>query len=125
MKNNLRILIVIIAVSLIPLNNYICDYVYPLNDEASIKAWWYLKEDVYGVIIALVIISYSISMRGVLRFVLEVSAGLAISNVVDRLYFNVRNFTKADIIMIIATLLFAVIDYKKDGLTTNDKRATS
>ena len=78
-----------------------------------------------GVIIALVIISYSISMRGVLRFVLEVSAGLAISNVVDRLYFNVRNFTKADIIMIIATLLFAVIDYKKDGLTTNDKRATS
>jgi len=119
MIKNLRILIVVFAIVLVPLNNYICDYIYPLSDDASVKAWWYLKEDIYGVIIALVLLSYSVSTKGILRFVLEISVGLTMSNVVDRLYFNVREFTKADIIMIIATFLFAIIDYKKDELTNN------
>jgi len=120
MIKNLRVLIIIFAVTLIPLNNHICDYAYPLNDDSSIKAWWYLKEDIYGVVIALVLLSYSISMKGILRFVLEVSVGLTLSNVIDRLYFNVREFTKADIIMIIVTFLFAIIDYKKDELRENN-----
>ena len=120
----LRILLVVLAVLFIPLNNYICDYFYPLFDDDSIKQWWYLKEDIYGLIISLIFISYSVSTRGILRFVLDISVGLTISNVVDRLYFNTREFTKADILMIFLTFLFAIIDYKKDELRTNNKTNT-
>ena len=125
MERSLRIFLLIIAMVIIPFNYYICEFFYPLNDEESIKMWWRLKEGVYGVIIAIILLSYSLTTRGVLRFILDICVGLTISNVIDRLCFNAIEFAEDDIIMIIATLLFAVIDYKKDGLTTNDKRATS
>jgi len=38
--------------------------------------------------------------------------------------FNTIHFTKADVLMIVATFMFAIIDYKKDELTTNDKGDT-
>lgn len=122
MERSLRIFLLIVAMVIIPFNYYICEFFYPLNDAASIKMWWRLKECIYGLIIAIILLSYSLTTRGVLRFVLDICVGLTISNVVDRLCFNTIEFTKADIIMIIATFLFAIIDYKKDELTTNNKR---
>ena len=120
MERNLRIFLLVLAIFLIPLNFYVCEYFHPLCDEESIKSWWRLKESMYGAIIAIILISYSLTSKGILRFVLDIGVGLTVSNVIDRLYFNTIEFTKADMIMIIATFLFAIIDYKKDELREND-----
>ncbi len=75
-------------------------------------------------IIAIILLSFSLKEKGILRFVLEIGVGFSVSNVIDRMYFNTIDFTRANTIMIIATFAFAIIDYKKDELTTNDKRDT-
>jgi hypothetical protein len=90
-------------------NYYICDYFYSDN----IRKWWELKTNIYAIIIALAFILSSINARGICRFFLNLGVGFAISNVIDRLYFDVRTTTKEDIIMVILTILLATIDYKK------------
>ena len=120
MEKSLRIVLLVLAMVIIPLNYNICQFFYPLNDAESIKMWWRLKENIYGITIAIILTSYTLTTKGVLRFVLDIGVGFTVSNVVDRLYFNTIEFTKADIIMIIATFLFAIIDYKKNELRENN-----
>ena len=120
MKQNLRIFLYVLSILIFSLNYQICEYYYPCLDQESINNWWDLKTHIYGIVIAMILIASSIDKKGVLRFVLDIGVGFTVSNVVDRLYFNTTQFTKADIIMIIATFLFAVIDYKKDELRENN-----
>ena len=114
MKRNLRTLVYVIALVLFTSNYQICEYFYPLTDDESIKMWWFTKSNIYGVIVALVLLASSIGERGVLRFVLDVGIGLSMSNVVDRLYFNTNQFNKYDIVMIAITIIVSIIDYKKE-----------
>jgi len=116
MNNNLRILLYTISIVLFAFSYEICDYLY-FDD---IDAWWDTKCNMYAIITSIVFIASSIGKKGILRFVLDIGVGFTVSNVVDRLYFNTTQFTKADIIMIIATFLFAIIDYKKDELRENN-----
>ena len=120
MKNILRITLYIFSILLFSSNYLLCEYFYSQN----IDRWWDLKMNINALVMALVFISSNIDKKGILRFVLDIGVGFTVSNVVDRLYFNTTQFTKTDIIMIIATFLFAIIDYKKDELTTNDKGDT-
>ena len=106
------------------LNYQICEYFYPLNDDESIRLWWHLKNHIYGIVTATMLIASSMGVKGILRFVLDIGVGFTVSNVVDRLYFNTTQFTKADILMILLTFLFAIIDYKKDELRTDNKTNT-
>lgn len=113
MRRNLRTSIYLLALVLFVSNYQICEYFYPLMDDESIKMWWYMKSNIYGAIVALVLLASSIGERGVLRFVLDIGIGLSMSNVVDRLYFNTNQFNKYDVVMIAITIVVSIIDYKK------------
>ena len=116
MIKTLRTSLFLISILLFTSNYSICEFLYSKN----IDKWWDLRLNINAIVISLVFLASSIGKKGVLRFVLDVGVGFTVSNVVDRLYFNTTQFTKADTIMIIATFLFATIDYKKDELRKNN-----
>lgn len=108
-KIYLYILIIILFVS----SYNICDYFYYNDEVKDVKLWWGLKSNIYAIIIALTFYASSINVKGVLRLVLNIGVGLAISNVIDKCFFNVLEFRYNDILMIILTVSFAVLDYLK------------
>lgn len=97
------------------LNYHICEYFYPNN----VKAWWALKLNIYAIIVALAFLLASLNARGICKFFLNLGVGFAVSSVIDRMYFDITQYTKADIFMVIITVIVAYIDYKKP-LKTND-----
>jgi hypothetical protein len=108
-----KIILIIIAITLFVSNYAICDHFYFTDGILDSKGWWRLKSNIYAVIIATVFLSAQIGTKGLLRFVLSVGIGFTISNVIDKLYFNVLEFTQADIYMIIATLVISGYDWYK------------
>ena len=105
--------LIILAISLFISNYYICDYFYPGNSQTDINNWWDLKSNIYAVIMMIVFLSAQIGSKGILRFILSVGVGFAISNVIDKCYFNVLEFTTVDIYMIIVTVLVSGYDWYK------------
>ena len=71
-----------------------------------------MKNDIYSLIIAFLFTAFSLNKKGLLRFAFDIFTGLTISNVVDRFFFDVREWRLNDIIMIVLTLVFAFINYK-------------
>jgi hypothetical protein len=55
----------------------------------------------------------NIGQKGVLRFIVSIGIGLTLSSVIDKWYFDVREFTKTDIYMIIVTVLISGYDWYK------------
>jgi len=110
-----KITLIIAAIVLFVSNYEICDYFYPTMSKADLRGWWYLKSNIYAVIVALVFLSSSIGTRGILRFFLDVGIGFAVANVIDKVYFNVREFTDSDIIMIIVVILISAFDAYKNS----------
>ncbi len=98
-----------------PSNYHICEYFY-FDD---VDNWWRLKTNIYAVIVTLAFLLSGVGARGTLRFFSDIGVGLAISNVADRLYFDTTEITKEDIIMVLVTLLFAILDYKKEEPNAN------
>ena len=80
-------------------NYHICWYFYPLDTEEHISNWWVMKVDIYGVIIALCYLSLTTKKstnKRVLfieQFIISFGAGLAISNVIDRMVLGSRVFS--------------------------------
>lgn len=105
----IKISLVILAITLFVGNYHICEYFHP-ND---VTAWWDLKSNNYAIIIALCFLSCNIGSKGWLRFFLSVGVGLSISNVIDKIYFDVLVFTNSDYFMIIATLILSFWDARK------------
>lgn len=89
-------------------NYYICEYFYS-ND---ITKWWQLKTNIYAIIIALAFILSGINARGICKFFLNLGVGFTVSNVIDRLYFDVTITTKEDVIMICITIITSIITFK-------------
>ncbi len=110
-----KITLVILAILLFVSNYKICDYFYYVNGELDAKGWWGLKSNIYAVIVALVFLSSSIGSRGILRFFLDVGVGFAIANVIDKVYFNVIEFTTEDIYMIIIVISISAFDAYKNS----------
>lgn len=110
-----KIILVIIAIALFVGSYSICNYFHYTEGNVDITAWWALKYNIYAVIIAIVFLSAQIGTKGLLRFVLSVGVGFAISNVIDKLYFDVLEFTQADIYMIAITLLVSGYDWYKSS----------
>jgi hypothetical protein len=108
-------ILIILAISLFIGNYHICNYFYPGNSQTDINNWWDLKSNIYAVIMMIVFLSAQIGTKGLLRFFLSIGVGFAISNVIDKCYFNVLEFTKADIYMIIITVLFSFYDWFKNS----------
>ena len=104
----------IFCIILIVCNYSICDYFYYNDEIKNIKNWWKLKSIIYGIIIMLLFYASRINTKGLLKFVLSVGLGFCISNVIDKVFFNVLEFRYNDIIMIILTFCFATLDYLKN-----------
>lgn len=107
LKQKVKIFLVIVSVILFVSNYQICEYFYPKD----VEKWWGLKSNIYAVIVGLVFASASIGVKGVLRLVLNIGLGLAISNIIDKCYFNVLEFRYNDIIMIVLTISFSLHKY--------------
>ena len=108
-----KIILAILAISLFFSNYYICNYFYYVDGVLDANGWWGLKSNIYAVIIALTFLSANVGEKGIIRFIFSIGVGLAIANVIDKCYFDVIEFTKSDIIMIVATVLISAFDYYK------------
>ena len=100
-----------IALILFVSNYTICDFFYYNEEIKDIKKWWALRSNICAVIIMLVFYASLIGTKGVLRLILSIGVGLCISNVIDKVYFNVLDFTYTDIIMITLTICVSLYDY--------------
>ena len=102
----------ILALVAFVFNADICDLFYPLNTDEHIRNWWLLKSNIYGICIALVFQASVIGEKNNrVRLVLDICTGLALSNVIDRWLFDVREFRYGDVLMIAITLGFALKRY--------------
>lgn len=91
-----------IIVVLLFIGNYqICEYFY----KDDLNKWWDLKTNIYSVIFGLCFKIALIGRRGFLKFILLIGFGFSVSDIIDRIFFDVTNFTNADILMIILTIL--------------------
>lgn len=109
-----KITLYILALILFVLNYQICDYFYYNDEIKDIKKWWGLKSNIYAIIMMLVFLASKINTKGILKFILNIGIGLCISNVIDKVFFNVLVFTESDFYMIALTFLFSLYDYIKD-----------
>ena len=77
----------------------ICNYFYPLNTEEHITNWWYLKADLYVLVICLCYLAAITKdpenkrAKFIGDFMLSFGVGFAISNTIDRWVFDSRFFT--------------------------------
>jgi hypothetical protein len=106
-----KISLYIIAILLFVSSYSICDLFYYNEEIRDIKKWWNLRSNIYAIIIMLVFYASLIGTKGVLRLILSIGVGLCISNVIDKVYFNVLDFTYTDIIMILLTICISLYDY--------------
>ena len=106
-----KISLYIIAILLFVTDYQICDFFYYSEEIKDIKKWWGLRSNIYAVIIMLVFYASLIGTKGALRLILSIGVGLCISNVIDKVYFNVLDFTYTDVIMITLTICISLYDY--------------
>lgn len=114
-----KITLFLLALILFVSNYKICDYFYYNEEIKDIKLWWGLKSNIYAIIVALLFLGSSLGQKGWIRFILEVGVGFAISNVIDKVWYNVLEFTTSDIYMIIITISVASYNYYKDARRGN------
>ena len=108
----MRLFILMLALVLWLANIHICDLLYPDNTKDCIRSWWKLRTNIYGICIALVFQASVIGEKdNRVRFVLDICTGLALSNVIDRWLFDIREFRYGDVLMIAITLGFALKRY--------------
>ena len=108
-------LLYILAILLFVLNYQICDYFYYNEEIKDIKKWWDLKSNIYAVIMVFVFYSSILGAKGKLRFILSLGVGFCISNVIDKVFFNVLEFRYNDIFMIVLTICASLLDYLQNG----------
>lgn len=108
LKKKVKHIVPVIAFTLFIANYHICEFFYHDN----VKEWWHLKVDIYSTIIMLLFFYSRLFTVGKVRFVLDVFFGISASNVVDRFFFEVRDFRWNDILMIAMTLIFAFYKLK-------------
>ena len=109
-----KTILFIFCIFLICFNYLICDFFYYNEQIKDIKKWWDLKTIIYSVVMMILFYASRINTKGLLKFVLSVGFGFCISNVIDKVFFNVLEFRYNDIIMIILTFCFATLDYLKN-----------
>lgn len=106
----MKYLLPILVVLLFPFGYWICLYFYP----DDVVKFFDLRMNLYACIILLcfIVSKRSVTNKAVI-FIFDTGIGMSISDVADRLYFDVTEFQKSDIVMIVLTILFAIADYHK------------
>ena len=116
-KNQIRVvkkLVYILAILMFCFNYNICNYFYYNDEIKDISKWWDLKSNMYAIIMTLVFYASLINTKGILKVILNIGLGLCLSNVIDKLFFNVINFQFNDVLMIIITICFSFYNYLKE-----------
>jgi len=114
-----RLLIIILVIAFFLGNYQICNYFYPLNDDESISNWWFLKVDIYALIIALLFIyaaqkrTSDHRIRMIEKLIINIGIGFTSSNFIDRRILGTREYTLADLGMIIVVFLVSYYDFKR------------
>ena len=112
-------------------NYQICDYFYYNEEVKDISKWWGLKSNIYAVIMLLIFYGSIRHTKGYTRLILSIGLGLCFSNVIDKIFFNVLEFRYNDIIMIVLTVGYSVLDFlnkrksewaNKQGIIKNNTR---
>tara|TARA_R110001606_G_scaffold394737_1_gene565936 strand:- start:1276 stop:1626 length:351 start_codon:yes stop_codon:yes gene_type:complete len=106
-----KIFLYSIAILLFVTDYQICDFFYYNNEVKDIKKWWGLRSNIYAIIILIVFYASLIGTKGFIRLILSIGVGLCASNVIDKVFFNVLEFTYADVIMIILTICISIYDF--------------
>ena len=120
-----RVILICLAIFFFVGNYHICNYFYPLNTEEHINNWWILKMDIYALIIVICLILANMKkttekrILGLERFLGSVGVGLAISNLIDRHFYDLESFIMADFYTIFIISFVAYIDYYKFMRITN------
>jgi len=117
----MRLILSSLLVLLFGFGYVICNLFYPeylLNKGEHADKWWDLRMNLYSVLIGGLFYTLTLkqSYPKLERFVLEIGVGLSMSDIIDRLVFDVTKFTNSDYFMIFATLVFATIDFNRDKL---------
>mgnify|MGYP000754832601 CR=1 FL=1 len=104
-KNIVYILAILLFVS----SYSICDFFYYNDEIKDVQKWWGLKSNIYAVIMMLVFYGSLLKNNKFTRLIINIGLGLCVSNVIDKVFFNVLEFTYNDIIMIIVTVCLSVM----------------
>lgn len=80
-----------------------------LNDK-----WWDLRLNITSLIFAGGFVLTRIGSDGALRLVLSIGVGMSISNVIDRIFFDIEIYTKSDILMVTTTIIISIYEYVRD-----------
>lgn len=106
----IKIILIVLAILLYVGNYQICEYVYPTD----IEKWWGLKVNIYAIIIALLFIVQTINTKGLFKLFATIGAGFAISSLIDKVWYNTRDFNYNDVFMIVITVGLALFEYLKN-----------
>jgi len=120
-QNLSKVILAIVLLLLFLGNSRICYFFYDMSKYTygSVEyallndKWWDLRLNITSVVFMLGFVLARIGSDGVLRFILSVGIGLSLSNVIDRVFFDVQVYTKSDIFMLITTLSFSIYEYVK------------
>lgn len=95
------------AVLLFVFNYLICELFYK-ND---IEKWWELRTNISAIVVMLCFYSVKIEKTPVTNLIANLGIGFSVSDVIDRWVFDVNQFTKSDVLMIIITIGFSSYNY--------------
>jgi hypothetical protein len=109
-----KIFLYILSILLFVFNYQICDFFYYNENVKDLKKWWGLKSNIYAIIMAIIFYASLLNTKGVLKLVLNIGLGLCISNVIDKVFFNVLEFRYNDIFMIVITVSLSLYTYLKE-----------
>ena len=109
-KDSIKTLLIVLACVLYVSNYAICELFF--SDD--LRNWWFLKCDIYTLVIVLLLLSYSIGQKKLVKFFLSVFTGLAASNFIDKFIFDSTHFETDDFLMIAITLLVSGYEWSKE-----------
>lgn len=109
LKRRVKLICSSTAIVIFAFNFKICEFFYH-NDLTS---WWFLKSDLLAISFCLALLASRVRTSGMTRIVISLGVGWSISDVIDRVCFNVRYFTWVDMVMIVLTIIYASYEYYK------------
>jgi len=123
LRDAVNVTIAFCSVVLFRVNFAICSHFYDVQVDSM--GWWRLRTNIYAV--CFLMCYYIAKQRPTigLNFIYSVGIGVAISDVVDRVFFDITQETKEDFWMVVLTFLFAIIehvyDYRKRRRSISDQ----
>lgn len=96
-----------LAVLLFAFNYLICELVYG-ND---IESWWDLRNNISAVVVLLAFYCARLEKTPIVTLVTNIGIGFSMADVIDRVFFDIMQFTKSDILMIVVTITYSIYNY--------------